>query len=211
MGKYKSTDDNKTELQWLTEGFVLNVDAVGNVEWNNSYCVFLVKRYPADQVHSDPEKAAELLLAHRKTVRDEWKARQPRSILTRIAGVTFDDDATGNNRQSIIGDLVKRGLLEPGCKLLLTRESDNEHDTNAIAVSLPHSCKLGYINRSLAMKIAPMMDKGRDLCARVNRVLGDGDEYNYGVEIRVTAYKIDESWWLALVRKLIRKGLSYRP
>ena len=53
MTGYKSTENHKTELQWLANGFVLNENATGTEEWNNRYYTFVVTRYSFSEVHKD--------------------------------------------------------------------------------------------------------------------------------------------------------------
>jgi len=73
------------------------------------------------------------------------------SIETSVAGVTFE------GRQ----DLIKN--LYVGYIVKLVREPENIHDDNAIKVVVEDNISIGYINRVLAKKIAPMMDKNIDI------------------------------------------------
>lgn len=189
MVDYRSTENHKTELQWLAEGFVLNETPSGTTEWNNRFHTFRVTRYSDHDVHEDPEKALSLLKEHRQTMKAKGakknKSRQERQIYTRIVGVTFINDETGENRQSIISSLAKRGFLKFGYPLGLKREPENPYDNQAIAVIGPCSRTLGYINRGLAAELAPLIDKGAEVHACVSRLLGDGKDFHWGVEIRL--------------------------
>lgn len=113
------------------------------------------------------------------------KEFQDSHILTRIVGVTYDDEETRTNRQSIISSMAKHGVLESGHLLNLKREPENPYDSHAIAVIGPKARKLGYINRILAAELAPYIDTGAEVHACVNRLLGDGEDYLWGVEIRL--------------------------
>lgn len=68
-------------------------------------------------------------------------------IETSVAGVTFD------GRQELI---KKLNIGEP---IRLIRETNNPYDFNAIKVVTEKGAHIGYINRELAEKIAPIMDK----------------------------------------------------
>jgi|GEM_PF-5464351 len=72
-------------------------------------------------------------------------------IETSVVGVTFE------GRQ----DLIKK--LHVGQSIKLVREPENIHDENAIEVIVQDNNSIGYINRDLAKKIAPIMDKNHDI------------------------------------------------
>ncbi len=69
------------------------------------------------------------------------------AIDTKIVGVTFE------GRQSVCAGLFS------GARLSLVREPYNAYDPNAIAVLFENE-KCGYISKSLASKLAPLMDGG---------------------------------------------------
>lgn len=79
---------------------------------------------------------------------------------TKIVGVTFE------NRQSALAS------LEAGVELSLVRRPTNEYDPNAIAVELKDGTQLGFLNRHLARRIAPVMDEGVEYDAAVSAVTG---------------------------------------
>ncbi len=85
---------------------------------------------------------------------------QAESFNTKAVGVTFED------RQSLLSG------LEPGTELRLQRQPDNEFDSNAIAVTLLDGTQLGYLNRALAGRLAPVMDAGESYSAAVSAVTG---------------------------------------
>ncbi len=79
---------------------------------------------------------------------------------TKVVGVTFE------NRQSALS------MLESGVELALVREPENEYDPNAISVRLLNGTQLGFLNRHLARRIAPVMDEGIEYDAAVSSVTG---------------------------------------
>ena len=79
---------------------------------------------------------------------------------TKVVGVTFE------NRQSALAS------LEAGVELSLVRRPSNEYDPNAIAVELKDGTQLGFLNRHLARRIAPVMDEGIEYDAAVSAVTG---------------------------------------
>ena len=62
---YKSTEDIKTELQWLKAGYILKANAKGIDGWNNRHCRFPVKRYTDDEVIKDEQAAKNKLKEER--------------------------------------------------------------------------------------------------------------------------------------------------
>ena len=93
--------------------------------------------------------------------------QQP-SFNTKVVGVTFE------NRQDLLMD------LEPGVELDLCREPDNGFDENAIAVRLGTGEQLGYLNRALSARLAPVMDAGESYSAAVSAVTGGPQDKSSG-------------------------------
>jgi single-stranded-DNA-specific exonuclease len=98
---------------------------------------------------------------------------------TKIAGVSFE------GRQDVIAG------LRAGAPLDLVREPDNPHDRNAIAVHYGN-LQLGFFNRRLAARIAPVIDAGMRYRARVASLTGgphreaqDGPAKHRGVNLFV--------------------------
>ena len=98
---------------------------------------------------------------------------------TKIAGVSFE------GRQDVIAG------LRAGAPLELVRQPDNPHDPNAIAVNYGN-LHLGFFNRRLAARIAPVIDAGTRYGARVASLTGgphreeqDGLAKHRGVNILV--------------------------
>jgi hypothetical protein len=73
---------------------------------------------------------------------------------TKLAGVTF-----GNSQENI----KKWGCADVGY-FNLEREHDNPHDHNAVGVWFLRD-RLGYLQKSVAAKLAPMMDGGASFSA----------------------------------------------
>lgn len=80
------------------------------------------------------------------------------SFHTTLAGFTFD-----HCQQAIL----KWGHRDIGY-FSLEREPDNTHDPNAVGVYFL-SDRLGYLERPVAEKLAPVMDAGTKLTARFIR------------------------------------------
>ena len=96
-------------------------------------------------------------------------------IQTRLSGVTFDD--------------CQDNIKEWGCRDIgtyaLVREPKNPHDPNAVRISLFGIHDMGYLPRSVAQEVAPLMDEGRTFLAEfVHR-----NEYaaykNVGLTVRI--------------------------
>ena len=84
-----------------------------------------------------------------------------RSIETRVVGVTFE------NRQAVVA------ILSEGERVSLIREPDNPFDHNAVKVVRWDRKQIGYLDRDLARKLAPLMDYyGRSIVATVKRLMG---------------------------------------
>lgn len=100
--------------------------------------------------------------------------RLPDFSIVPVAGVTFSpgypDNLTALERIAF----ANRGQL-PSCEL--TREPTNEHDPNAVVVTVPalaaygHDPKLGHLSRALAARIAHEMDDGVAWAGQVIEVL----------------------------------------
>ena len=76
-------------------------------------------------------------------------------ITTNLAGVSFGD--------------AQQNIKQFGCKDIMTyaliREPGNAHDPNAIQVSLFGIWFMGYVPKSIAEELAPIMDAGRRFLA----------------------------------------------
>lgn len=114
----------------------------------------------------------------------------PKVIKTKVVGVTKKNE-DGQSRQELIE------MLEPGDELFLEREPDNEHDENAIAVFNESWEQIGYLSRSVAAELAPLMDEGYEVECTVTEITGGTDDKpSYGCNIEITIYSPEE--WAAL-------------
>jgi len=88
-----------------------------------------------------------------------------RTFTSIVRGVTFTDEESGQDRQAFIRSLPDEPfVLQP--KL----EPDNPYDPNAIGLWVTRetsdgspTCRVGYISRELAAKLAPLMRAGQEL------------------------------------------------
>lgn len=89
-------------------------------------------------------------------------------VYTKVAGVTGKND-DGESRQDILAD------CEVGDELVLVRDECNEYDENAIEVLTMGFEQIGYIKRTLAAKLAPLMDDKQELYCEIENITG-GEE-----------------------------------
>ena len=94
-----------------------------------------------------------------------------RFIKTRVVGVSF------NNRQGIVSN------LQPGEKVLLVREPENQFDPHAVKVTRQDGQQFGYLDRYLAARISPQLDHyGKPIKAIVASLTGGFyRDSNFGV------------------------------
>ncbi|MGI6034170.1 MAG: DEAD/DEAH box helicase, partial [Coriobacteriales bacterium] len=98
---------------------------------------------------------------------------QQARFFTKVVGVTFE------NRQQVLS------RLESGVELRLEREPENEVDRNAIAVKTLGGEQLGFLNRHLAARLAPVMDEGAPYDAAVSEVTGGPAEGREDEDTRI--------------------------
>ena len=87
------------------------------------------------------------------------------SCYTKLVGVTYDN-SDGTNRQVIIARLTTHSLIT------LSRDYGNLYDPNAISVLNSSGERLGFINKELAAKLAPQMDRGSVIKASIASLTG---------------------------------------
>ncbi|KAI0675019.1 SNF2 family N-terminal domain-containing protein [Trametes maxima] len=63
-------------------------------------------------------------------------------------------------KTSIVGVQYYKGLVGPGEEVLLVRQPHNQYDRNAIQVKNIGGTQVGHIPRTVASKLAPLMDAG---------------------------------------------------
>ena len=116
---------------------------------------------------SEVQAHVEELFAHEAEIVDTGEyagITQAARFNTKVVGVTFE------NRQELLAG------LEAGVELELVRHPENEMDENAIGVHLPGGAQLGFLNRHLAKRLAPVMDAGTFYDAAVTAVTGGPGE-----------------------------------
>jgi len=78
-------------------------------------------------------------------------------ITIKLTGVTFGN-CQANIRQYGCPDIGTYAVI---------REPDNQHDSNAVRVSLFGIYEMGYLPKKVAKKVAPLMDTGRHFLAEL--------------------------------------------
>lgn len=112
-----------------------------------------------------------------------WITVKLRSIRTKATGVMW------GNRQQLLSRLARYSSDE--ITIELHRERENLYDSNAIKVVAGVKGKgkaaIGYINRTLAAALAPLLDKGKDIKCGFGAVTG-GNEYflQYGLNVAIS-------------------------
>lgn len=112
-----------------------------------------------------------------------WITVKLRSIRTKATGVMW------GNRQQLLSRLARYSPDE--ITIELHRERENLYDCNAIKVVAGVKGKgkaaIGYINRTLAAALAPLLDKGKDIKCSFGAVTG-GNEYflQYGLNVAIS-------------------------
>ncbi len=122
-------------------------------------------------------------ISRRAAMLRAWLTVKLRRIETKTAGVTQE------RRQQLLARLSR--YSQDDVTISLEREAANPYDSNAIkviaAVKGKGSAVMGYINRTLAQAIAPLLDKGKAVKAAIMGVTG-GTEYRktYGLSIAIS-------------------------
>jgi single-stranded-DNA-specific exonuclease len=92
----------------------------------------------------------------------------PRTIVTRLVGVSYE------GRQQVVS------LLKLGETVFLVRDESNIHDRNAIRVIRSDKSQVGFINRNIAARLAPVLDQHEGvLKATVAALTGGYDSYSF--------------------------------
>jgi len=113
-----------------------------------------------------------------------WALVKLPKLETKVAGVTY------GNRQQALEHLTR--YAPEAVSIRLEREQGNEHDRNAVAVWAAVEGKgayhMGYLPRSLAAFVAPLLDAGKAVRALFKEVRGGYEPYmNYGLRVEVLA------------------------
>ncbi len=102
------------------------------------------------------------------------------TIFSKLSGVTRTN-MDGTSRQEIIGELCYEGQ-----QLLLIREP-NQYSHDNIGVYVAY--QVGYVNPELAQEIAPLIDQGTAVDARITNITGGSEERpTRGVNVEFLIY-----------------------
>ncbi len=96
------------------------------------------------------------------------------SFNTKLVGVTFGDCQMNINKWGYVD--IRYFNLE--------REPDNPHDPNAIGVWFLND-RLGYLQKTVAEKLAPVMDAGKKLTAKFVCRNEFGPDSNVGLVVKI--------------------------
>lgn len=108
------------------------------------------------------------------------------TFYTKLTGVTFcNENGNTENRQSIIRQLYRRGLLDDGTELSLRPEPNNPYDDHAVAVFAQDGRQLGYLPQRTSYQVFCDMAKGKKYRAFVSCVTGGEAGNAYGINIRI--------------------------
>ena len=112
-----------------------------------------------------------------------WITVKLRRIVTKAAGVTH------GNRQMLLHRLAAYNPEQVSIEL--HREKENIFDSNAVkviaAVSGKGKAALGYLNRTLAAVIVPLMDKGKRIVSTFRAVTGgESLHLTYGLSFELS-------------------------
>lgn len=110
-----------------------------------------------------------------------WALAKAR-LVEKVAGVQY------GQRQAALRHLTRYSAEI--VRLHLIRERDNLYDVNAVAVAAEVTgkgqYKMGYLSRSVAAVVAPVMDRGINLRANLKSIVGGYSEgISYGLRVRV--------------------------
>lgn len=139
----------------------------------------------AEDYHTAENEREEALARKKNTYASLQKVN---SYYTKVVGVTFKND-DGSDRQRIIRDLSRNGLLDIGSELQLIHEPTNKFDRNCIQVVAMNGQQIGTLAKEQAARVAPDMASGRVYKAFVSTLTGGNVGYAYGINIRVEVYE----------------------
>ncbi|KAJ3534925.1 hypothetical protein NMY22_g6710 [Coprinellus aureogranulatus] len=100
----------------------------------------------------------------------------------------IQDELYGQMTSEVVGIRHYRGLVGPGEEVLLIREPTNAYDRNAIQVKNISRVQVGHIPRTVAAKLAPLMDQQ---LITVEGVINDGNlsgSVGYTISITLKFY-----------------------
>ena len=122
-------------------------------------------------------------MSRSEAFRKAWATVKAETVETKVAGVT------AGRRQEALERLTRYETNR--ISVSLSRESDNNYDSNAVAVIVSVEGKgsytMGYLPRMLAATIAPLIDAGKAVKANFKEIRGKYHNYhNYGMAVSVS-------------------------
>lgn len=95
----------------------------------------------------------------------------------------------GTYTLNVVGESYRQDAIRrcrEGHRVVLKREPENPHDANAVAVLRENGEQIGYLSRDNAEWVAEVMDKGKQVEAKIKRITGGTrDKPSRGVVIEV--------------------------
>ena len=147
----------------------------------------IIKKEFSDSFAWIKQEEMELL---EKDAQEEANLQKIGVFHTKLAGVTHSNTGSNSeNRQLIIRDLYRKGLLENGQELKLVQEPTNPYDRNAIMVLGPDGRQIGYLSRQVAAEVTRSISQGIIYRSFISDVTGGSVGYSYGVNVRIESYK----------------------
>lgn len=107
------------------------------------------------------------------------------TFYTKLVGVTFQNEESGENRQYIIRTLYRHGELEEGTELIMRMDPENKFDDHAVAVFAPDGRQIGHLPKQQAYQIFENMKRGVKYKMYVSCVTGGEAGNAYGVNVKI--------------------------
>lgn len=104
---------------------------------------------------------------------------------TKLVGVTFSNENSGENRQYIIRSLYRHGELDEGAELTMKMDPENKFDDHAVAVFAPDGRQIGHLPKQQAYQIFENMKRGVKYRMYVSCVTGGEAGNAYGVNVKI--------------------------
>lgn len=102
----------------------------------------------------------------------------PKPVRLNVVGGMYDNE-DGSSRQA------ETALLKAGDLVDLVREPTNKHDPSAVAVFSSRGIQIGYLGASRAAWIGSKLDKGLQVRAMVDRIVGRAGEQKPVIRIDI--------------------------